>query len=81
MPYQKTGPTNFDELWIIDSSNNEGTNSRVTGKKQERMVHRTWAHEGRHKTCNGWYLEMVAPIPSNLSYWFYIVRHSGSVTN
>ena len=32
MLYQKTGPTDFDELWIIDSSNNEGTNSRVMGK-------------------------------------------------
>ena len=32
MLYQKTGPTNFDELQIIDSSNNEGTNSQVTGK-------------------------------------------------
>ena len=32
MLYQKTGPTDFDELRIIDSSNNEGTNSRVTGK-------------------------------------------------
>ena len=32
MLYQKTGPTDFDELRIIDSSNNEGTNSRVAGK-------------------------------------------------
>ena len=30
MLYQKTGPTDFDKLRIIDSSNNEGTNSRVT---------------------------------------------------
>ena len=27
--YQKTGWTNFDELQVIDSSNNEGTNSLV----------------------------------------------------
>ena len=32
MLYQKTGPTDFNELWIIDSSNNKGTNSRATGK-------------------------------------------------
>ena len=32
MLYQKTGPTDFDEFRIIDSSNNEGTNSQVTGK-------------------------------------------------
>ena len=31
-PYLKTGRTDFDELQVIDSSNNEGTNSRVTGK-------------------------------------------------
>ena len=30
------------------------------------MVRRTWAHEGRHKTRNSWYLEMVAPISSIL---------------
>ena len=29
--YQKTG-TNFDKLQVIDSSNNEGTNSRVMGE-------------------------------------------------
>ena len=32
MLYQKTGPTDFNELRIIDSSNNEGTKSRVTRK-------------------------------------------------
>ena len=26
------------------------------------MVRRIWAHKGCHKTRNGWYLEMVAPI-------------------
>ena len=30
------------------------------------MVRRTWAHEGRHKNHNSWYLEMVAPISSIL---------------
>ena len=30
--YQKTGSTDFDELQVIDSSNNEGTNSRVMGE-------------------------------------------------
>ena len=33
MLYQKTGLTNFDELRITDSSNNESTNSRVTGNQ------------------------------------------------
>ena len=30
--YQKTGISDFDELQVIDSSNNEGTNSRLTGE-------------------------------------------------
>ena len=29
--YQKTGWIDFDELQVIDSSNNEGTNSLVNG--------------------------------------------------
>ena len=28
-PYQKNGRTDFDQLQVIDSSNNEGTNSLV----------------------------------------------------
>ena len=33
----------FDELWVIDSSNNEGTNSLVNGRiRQERMIHRAY---------------------------------------
>ena len=31
-PYQKTGWIDFDELQVIDSSNNEGTNSQVMGE-------------------------------------------------
>ena len=30
--YQKTGWTDFNELQVIDSSNNEGTNSQVMGE-------------------------------------------------
>ena len=30
------------------------------------MVRRTWAHERRHKTRNGWYLGMVTPTSSIL---------------
>ena len=30
------------------------------------MVRRTWAHERRHKTRNGWYLGMVASTSSIL---------------
>ena len=64
MLYQKTGPTDFDdELRIIDSSNNKGTNFRVKGKSDV-------GAQGRHKTCNGWYLEMVVPISSILSLLF-----------
>ena len=29
MLYQRTGRTNFDELWVTDSTLNEGTNSLV----------------------------------------------------
>ena len=29
--YQKTGSIDFNQLWDIDSSNNEGTNSLVNG--------------------------------------------------
>ena len=40
-PYQKNGGTDFDELRIIDSSNNEGTNSLLNGRiGWERMVRR-----------------------------------------
>ena len=58
-PYQKTGQTDFDELQVIDFSNNEGTNSRVANGRIGReeilgMVRRMWAHERRHKTHNGW---------------------------
>ena len=31
-PYQKNGRTDFDELQVIDSLNNEGTNSLVNGR-------------------------------------------------
>ena len=31
-PYQENGCTDFDELRIIDSSNNEGTNSLLNGR-------------------------------------------------
>ena len=45
----------------------------------EGMVRRKWAHKGRHKTRNDWYLEMVALISSNLgllvlyskTFWVY----------
>ena len=67
MLYQKTsGPTDFDELRIIDSSNNEGTNSRITEIGQEGMIRWMWVHEGHHKTRNSWYLEMMMPISSIL---------------
>ena len=37
--YQKKGCTDFYQLWDIDSSNNEGTNSLVNGRiRQERKV-------------------------------------------
>ena len=56
---------NFDQLWV--TSNNEGTNSLVNERiGRERMVRRAWLHNECHKTHNGWYLEMVAPISSIL---------------
>ena len=38
------------------------------------MVVWAWAYKRRHKTSNGWYLGLVAPIPPLLGCWFYVVR-------
>ena len=55
-------------LQVNDSLYIEGTICLVNeliGAKG--MVFRAWAHERRHKTCNGWYLGLVGPISSIVS--------------
>ena len=37
--YQKNGGTDVDELWVIDSSNSEGTNSLLNGQIRWFIVH------------------------------------------
>ena len=61
--YQRTGRTNFNELWVTDSTLNEGTNSLVNMRiGVGRMVRHTLLYNESHKTRNGWYSGMVAPI-------------------
>ena len=68
-------PISINFRILIRTSNNEGSNSLVNGRiGWERMVHRVYLHNGRHKTRNGWYLGMVAPISSILSVLIYILR-------
>ena len=71
--YQRTGRTNFNELWVTDSTLNEGTNSLVNMRiGVGRMVCRVLSYNECHKTRNGWYSGMVVPIYS--IYLFYIIR-------
>ena len=52
--YQKTGWSDFDELWVTDSTLNEGTNSLINKRKGvEQMVRRALSQNERHKTRNG----------------------------
>ena len=59
--YQRTGRTNFDELWVTDSTLNEGllVNMRIGAG---RMVRHALLYNQCHKTRNGWYSGMVEPI-------------------
>ena len=57
--YQKTGWSDFDKLQVTDCT--LATNKRIRAGK---MVHRALSHNEHHKTCNGWYSGMVAPIYS-----------------
>ena len=62
--YQKTGRTNFDELQVIDSSNNEGTNSLVIGESGRKG----WFIMHSHATSViKLAIGMVVPISSILS--------------
>ena len=52
--YQKTGWSDFDELWVTDSTLNEGTNSLINERKGAgQMVRRALSQNERHKTRNG----------------------------
>ena len=64
--YQKTGWTNFNELWVTDSTLNEGTISLVTSKlgcKRWFIVCHCTASAIK-LAMTGTYLGMVAPISS-----------------
>ena len=51
--YQRTGRTNFNELWVTDSTLNEGTNSLVNMRiGAGRMVHHALSYYECHKTRN-----------------------------
>ena len=62
-PYQKAGSTDFDELQVIDSSNNESTNSRVMG---ESVGKGCFVGRGRTDGAIKLAIGMVAPTPSIL---------------
>ena len=52
--YQRTGRTNFDELWVTDSILNECTISLVNMRiGVGRMVCRALLYNEYHKTRNG----------------------------
>ena len=52
--YQKTGWSDFDELWVTDSTLNEGTNSLINERKGAgQMVRRALSQNECHKTRNG----------------------------
>ena len=52
--YQKTGGTDFDELWVTDSELNEGTSSLVNQLiGAGRMVHHALLHNEGYKTHSG----------------------------
>ncbi len=52
--YQKTGWSDFDELWVTDSTLNEGTNSLIKERKGAgQMVRHALSQNERHKTRNG----------------------------
>ena len=52
--YQKTGWSDFDELWVTDSTLNEGTNSLINERKGAgQMVRRALSQNEHHKTRNG----------------------------
>ena len=52
--YQRTGWSDFDELWVTDSTLNKGTNSLINKQKGvEQMVRRALSQNERHKTRNG----------------------------
>ena len=60
--YQRTGRTNFDELWVSDSTLNEGTNFLVNMRiGAGRMVCCALSYNECHKTHNGWYSGMMVP--------------------
>ena len=74
MLYQKTGPTDFDKLRIIDSSNNEGTNSRVMGKSGEKGWFVGRGHtKGAIKFDMQWYHAIVLTVVSGIVSIPYIV--------
>ena len=65
--FYKTGGADSDELWVTDSTLNEGTNSLINKQiRAGRMVRRALSmlHNEHHKTHNGWYLGMVMSIYS-----------------
>ena len=57
----ETGWVNFDELRVTESTSNEGTNSLVNRGRKDGLLC-VIAQQARHKTRNGWYSGMVAPI-------------------
>ena len=60
--YQRTGRTNFNELWVTNSTLNEGTNSLVNMQiGVGRMVRHMLSYNECHKARNCWCSGMVAP--------------------
>ena len=52
--YQKTGWSDFDQLWVTDSTLNEGTNYLINERKGAgQLVRRALSQNERHKTRNG----------------------------
>ena len=51
--YQKTGWSDFDELWVTDSTLNEGINSLINEQKGGQMVRHALLQNEHHKTHNG----------------------------
>ena len=82
MLYQRTGPTDFDELRIINSLKNKGTNSRVMGKSGGKgwFIGRGRT-KGAIKLATADTYRWWCRYPPFSVYWFYIVRRSGSVIN
>ena len=64
----ETGQTNFDEIWVTDSTLNEGTNSQVMSELGQRGGSSYVVMHERHKTCNGWYLGKVMLVSSIVGF-------------